>query len=188
MANNIQEYVAEKALQYAYAREEEINTLKRKLETLQENQLECVHCHRTYHKDNFEYDVNLLPVGECSFCSLYLSCQSCKPRDHCETCNVVACGNCMHRCAECDETVCIRCCDGKVCIGCYMIRVDVIYSGCPKHPLREIILPSGYTVPVCEDHMTLSEDDDLFFEFHGQPDILTFYGLIHRAQKKASIL
>lgn len=48
MANNIQEYVAEKALQYAYAREEEINTLKRKLEALQENQLKCVHCHEKY--------------------------------------------------------------------------------------------------------------------------------------------
>lgn len=191
MANNIQEYVAEKALQYAYAREEEIKTLKRKLEALQENQLECFHCGTPYryNEDYEEVESELLPRGECSFCHLYLCCQGCRPPSPCSCCGIVACLKCIHKCATCEKNICIKCSNGTPCLVCYEVRCHTVMVGCPEHPLTQVKLQNGYTVPVCKNHTWIEEEPmEAFENWDGPPDMLAFYGLIHRAQKKASIL
>lgn len=188
MAKNIAEHVAKEALAYAYAREDEIIRLKRRLEALVENVPECNKCGRSYNDRDGGRPESIIPKGECPFCSMYTHCQGCIPRS-CFVCQKRICNNCCDFCAICDsfeeELLCIACSGGTVCFGC-IVEVNECIVGCPEHPLMNVTLLNGYRVPSCSkcaDWLVDLVDVDAKLEDAGL-DMIQFFGMIHRRQKR----
>lgn len=74
------------------------------------------------------------------------------------------------------------------CFLCFDNYAYELMVGCSEHPLTNVVLKNGYTVPMCDDHACNEEGDPMadFDNWDGPPNLMAFYGLIHRAQKKAS--
>lgn len=173
LATNIQEYVAERALEYAYAREEEINKLKRKVEEIYARITKCIHC-----GEEFDESSPLLERGECRLCGLYLRCQNCHTW-RCSLCKLEACERCLLSVRFNLALVCLTCCNGEICFGCWLDGLE--RTGAKENPLGTRLLSNGYQVPVCEYCNKSIETKMLDHEF----DMMEFFGIIHRNQKKA---
>lgn len=186
MAKNIQDYVAKRALGYAYAREEEIFTLKRKYDVLFERLCGryCIHCDTGYGSD-----YPLISQGECALCGIYRACQSCVDQQ-CSVCNRFACPECLLICSACkggDNTLtCIECASGEVCFGCWFDREDEDFDGQPlgacKYHSHRVRLSNGYEVPMCK---ACIDDFDVSSWTPSVNCMMEFFAIIHRNQKKA---
>lgn len=191
MAKNIENYVAKAALVYAYAREEEINTLKRKLELTVESISQCRCCTTRYHQDDWGTEPIILGE-ECRFCGKYMSCQNCLP-ETCSICKKPVCPDCCAPCNGCEEEdelnfhhICLSCSGGTFCFGCHL-NGDGCTVSCPKHPFQVVCLSNGYNVPaclLCRMWLPGSNEIEACLASQGR-DMIEFYGMLHRAQKKA---
>lgn len=186
MAKNIQEYVAKRALEYAYAREEEIKTLKRKYEVLFETigGRMCIHCYTNYASED-----PLISPGDCALCGIYRACQNCVDLP-CRVCNRFTCPDCSIICFACtgvDNTrTCVECASGEVCFGCWFGREGQAFDGIPlggcKDHSHRVRLSNGYEVPMCR---ACIDDFDVNSWTPSVNCMMTFFGMIHRNQKKA---
>ncbi len=174
-ASNIQEFVVEKVIGYVEASDEEKNRLKRRIEALYA-EMSCVFC-------GFSSSFNPLEVqGECKICSIYLNCQNCKSHAvKCQSCEEEICIPCAMKCSCCNVKVCLKCNRGLFCFGCYKGSVQR-KVGCNLHPLKEVTLSNGYRVPSCEECIRWLPGSNF-----SNDQVLKFYGLIHRLEKKAKI-